>query len=58
MDTQKAVPIGNCLRYLESTLFHNRFLMSPTTLVILESIEAYLKEYKKMKEDDVKPTSG
>lgn len=49
----KTVPLKNCIRAWESSFFHDKFLMGPSTQVIVESTIGYLKEL-----EDLKPRVG
>lgn len=49
MTKQQPVPLENCIRVWESSLFHDKFLMSLSTQVIVESTVGYLKELENYK---------
>jgi len=48
------VPIANCIRHWDSTLFHNRGLLSPDMRVLIEATIQHLRELKTLKEKEVK----
>ena len=53
-----SLPIKNCIEYWEKTLFHDKFLMSPSTQVIVEATVNHLKELERLEEKtDVKPNT-
>ncbi len=39
-------PVENCISYVEGELFHSKFLMSPSTQELMESILKHLKKLK------------
>lgn len=42
--SKETIPLENTIRAWENSLFHDRFLMNPSTIVIVESTIHYLKE--------------
>lgn len=44
-----ALDVRHTINAWESILFHSRFLMSPSTIVIVESTIHYLKELEAMR---------
>lgn len=41
--------LDNCIQYHESALFHDKWLMSPSVLVLEEKTLQYLKELKEIR---------
>jgi len=40
--------LDGCIRHWESILFHDRYMLVPSTQVIIEHTVKYLKEYKEL----------
>jgi len=45
---EKAVPVENCIYWLKSLLLSDRWLMGPSTTVLLENILYHLLNYQTM----------
>lgn len=40
--------LEGCIQFWESTLFHNRYLLEPSTISLIESTIKFLKELQKL----------
>jgi hypothetical protein len=48
-DQEALVPLENCIRWLESSLFYDRWLIDPSTVVLLEATVKHLHDYQLVK---------
>ena len=40
---EKTIPVKNCIRWLEASLFHDRWIMSPSVISLIEATIKHLK---------------
>lgn len=46
------IQLEGCIRFWESKLFHNRYLLEPATIVLIESTIHFLKELQQIKKEE------